>query len=165
MRSTKAQPNLLSCSSPLGSQKRFLPPLLMDTLVCMPLQGWQEASGEAHVGGDLAANQFVKLNLIGGGDDFAVAVVDFELGWRDFWMVLFVLEAHGALHFGGGVNESAKRIAWQRVVIATGIDVLEFSGFVKAALRIGTFEEEPFNLVGRVQRVAFLLVEGFGIAL
>ena len=32
----KDQPDLLSFSSPLGSQKVFLPALLMETLVCMP---------------------------------------------------------------------------------------------------------------------------------
>ena len=37
MRSTNDQPSLLSFSSPFGSQNRFFPPLLMDTLVCMPL--------------------------------------------------------------------------------------------------------------------------------
>jgi hypothetical protein len=37
MRSTKSQAYLLIFSSPLGSQNWFLPPLLIDTLVCMPL--------------------------------------------------------------------------------------------------------------------------------
>src|ERR1700722_9591223 len=39
----------------------------------------QKRRGESHVGCDLAADQLVNLNLIGGGDDFAVSVVDFEL--------------------------------------------------------------------------------------
>ena len=37
MRSTKAQPVLLSFSSPLPSQNKFFPPSLMETLVCIPL--------------------------------------------------------------------------------------------------------------------------------
>ena len=37
MRSTNAQPILLSFSSPLASQNRFLPFSLIETLVCMPL--------------------------------------------------------------------------------------------------------------------------------
>ena len=85
----------------------------------------QEAGGQAHLVGDLAADQLVELDLIGGGDDFAVAVVDLELRGRDFRVILLVLEAHRALHFGGGVDEGAQRIAGERVVIAAGVDVLE----------------------------------------
>ena len=73
--------------------------------MCMPLPLTpttglgRKRRGEAHVGGDLAADQLVELNLVGGGDHFAVAVVDFELRGRDFGVIFFVLEAHGALHF------------------------------------------------------------------
>ena len=87
----------------------------------------QEASGQPHLGRHLAADQLVKLNLVGGGHDFAVSVVDFKLRGRDFRVVLFVLEAHGALHFGGGVDERAQRIAGQRVVVAAGVHVLELA--------------------------------------
>jgi hypothetical protein len=65
----------------------------------------QEAGRVAHVVGHLAAEQLVELDLVGRGNHFAVAVVDFELAGRDFGVVLFVLEAHGALHFSRGVDE------------------------------------------------------------
>src|SRR5439155_25101316 len=39
----------------------------------------QERSGQTHLGSHLAANQLVKLNLVGGGHNFAVAVVNFKL--------------------------------------------------------------------------------------
>ena len=60
----------------------------------------QEAGRVAHVVGDLAGEQLVELDLVGRGHHFAVAVVDFELAGRDFGVILLVLEAHGALHFG-----------------------------------------------------------------
>ena len=78
-------PNLLSFSSPFGSQNRFLPFLLMETFVCMPLPftpttGFgRKRRRQSHVGRDLAADQLVELNLIGGRYHFAVAVVDFKL--------------------------------------------------------------------------------------
>ena len=74
----------------------------------------QEAGGVAHVGGDLAAEQLVELDLVGRGHYFGVAVVDLELAGRDFRVILLVLEAHGALHFGSGVDELAQRIERQR---------------------------------------------------
>ena len=37
MRSTNSQAHLLIFSSPFGSQKMFLPSLVIETLVCMPL--------------------------------------------------------------------------------------------------------------------------------
>ena len=78
----------------------------------------QEARGHAHLRRHLAADQLVELDLVGGGNHFAVAVVDLELRGRDFGVVLLVLEAHRALHFGGGVDELAQRVAGQRVVVA-----------------------------------------------
>ena len=51
------------------------------------------------------------------------------------------------------------------MIISAGIDVLELAGFVVAALGIGPFEQEAFNLVGGVERVALLLVQAFGIPL
>ena len=161
----ESPPILLSFSSPFGSQKRFLPSSLMETLVCMPLPltpttGFgRKRGGEAHVGCDLAADQLVELNLIGGGDNFTVPVVDFKLRRRDFGMILLILKSHGALHFGGGVDEGAQRIARQRVVIAAGIHVFELAGLVIAALGIGPFEKEALDFVGGVQRVALLLVK------
>ena len=121
--------------------------------------------GQAHVGGDLAADQLVELNLVGGGDDFAVAVVDFKLRRRDFRVIFLVLEAHGALHFGRGVDKRAQRIAGQRVIVSAGVDVFEFAGLVVVALGVGAFEEEAFDFVGGVERVALFLVQFVGIAL
>ena len=121
--------------------------------------------GQSHVGGDLAADQLVELDLVGGGHHFAVAVVDFKLRGRDFRMILLILEAHGALHFGGGVDERAQRIAGQRVIVAAGVDVLELAGFVIVALGVGALEQEAFNFVGGVERVALLLVQLVGVAL
>ena len=60
----------------------------------------QEAGGQPHLGGHLAADQLVELDLVRRRDHFGVAVVDFELRGRDFGVILFVLEAHRALHFG-----------------------------------------------------------------
>ena len=74
-------------------------------------------------------------------------------------MVLFVLEAHGALHFGRSVDKRAQRIAGQRMIIAAGVDVLELAGFVIVLLRIDPLEQEALNLIGRIQRVAFLFVQ------
>ena len=108
--------------------------------------------------GDLAADQLVKLDLVGGGDDFAVSVVDFKLRRRDFRVVFLVLEAHGALHFSRRVDERAQRIAGQRMIVAAGIDIFELAGFVIMALGVGAFEEESFDFVGGVERVALLLV-------
>ena len=125
----------------------------------------QEASREPHVGGHLAANQLVELDLVGGGDDFAVAVVDFKLRGRDFRVILLVLETHGPLDFRGGINKRAQRIAGQRVVVTAGIDVFELAGFVVIPLRILALEKESFDFVGGVERIALLLVEIVGVAL
>ena len=97
----------------------------------------QEAGGHAHLGGDLAADQLVELDLVGRGDHLGVAVVDFKLRRRDLGVILLVLEAHGALHFGGGVDERAQRVAGQRVIVAAGVHVLELAGFVVAPLGVG----------------------------
>ena len=51
--------------------------------------------------------------MIGSRYYFRVAVVDFKLRGRNLGVVLFVLEAHGALHFGGGIDKRAQRIAGQ----------------------------------------------------
>jgi len=42
----------------------------------------QEAGGVTRVGGDLAAEQLVELDLVGRGHYFRVSVVDFELAGR-----------------------------------------------------------------------------------
>src|ERR1700722_11965714 len=78
-------------------------------------------------------------------------------------MVFLVLEAHGTLYFGSGVNKRAQRITRQRVVITAGVDVLELASFVVSPLRIRSLKKEAFDLVGRVQGVAFILVKLVGI--
>ena len=100
----------------------------------------QETGGQSHVGRDLAANQLVELDLIGCRHHFAVPVVDFKLRRRHFRMVLLILEAHGALHFGRGVDEGAQRVAGQRVIVSAGVDVFELAGFVVAPLRVRSRE-------------------------
>src|SRR5262245_16786663 len=77
-------------------------------------------------------------------------------------MVFLVLEAHGALHFGGGANERAQGIARKRVVVSAGIHVLKLAGLMVATLGVGALEKKTFNFVGRVERVTFLLVHVFG---
>ena len=120
----------------------------------------QEAGGHAHLGGDLAADQLVELDLVGGVDHFGVAVVDLELRGRDLGVILLVLEAHGALHFGGAVDERAQGVAGQRVVVAAGVHVVELAGLVVVALGVGTLEEEALDLVGGVEGVALLVDTG-----
>src|SRR6185437_1598403 len=125
----------------------------------------QEGGRHPQLCRDFAADQFVDLDLVGGGDNFSVAVVDFELRRSDFRVVFFVLETHSALHFGGCVNECAQGIAGQRVVVAAGVHVFEFAGFLEVALGVGAFKEEAFNFVGGVERVALLGIQRFRIAL
>jgi hypothetical protein len=152
---------LESFSRPLGSQKRLVLPLVSGdgdigvhaAAVDADDGLGQVAGGVAHAVGDLAGEQLVELNLVGGGDDFAIAVVDFELAGRDFGVVLLVLEAHGPLHFGRGVDELAEGIEGQGVVVAAGVDELELAGFVVALLGVFAGEEEAFDLVGRVEGV------------
>ena len=70
-------------------------------------------------------------------------------------MVLLVLEAHGALHFGGGVDEGAQRIAGQRVMIA-GIDVFELAGDRGCEARSGSGSHEAGTILeNNFYRVAF----------
>ena len=125
----------------------------------------KEANAVAHLRGHLAADELVELDLIGGGDHVAVAVVDLELRRRHFRMVLLVLEAHGALHFGDFVDKGAQRIAGQRVIVTTGVDVFKLAGLVILALGVFALEKEAFDFVGGVQRVAFLLEKVVGILL
>ncbi len=123
----------------------------------------QERCGESHVGGNLAADQLVELDLVGGRDNFAITVVDFELRRRNFGMIFFVLKTHRSLHFGGGVNKSAQRIARERVVISTGIHILEFASFVILAFGVRAFEQETFNFVRGIERITFFLAKFVGI--
>src|SRR5438874_1986212 len=75
-------------------------------------------------------------------------------------MILFVLEAHGALNLGRGVDEGAQRVAGKRVVVAAGV-----AGFVIAALGVGAGEEEALDFIGGVERVALLVEQPVGVAL
>ena len=51
------------------------------------------------------------------------------------------------------------------MVIAAGVDVVEFVGFVIAALRVRPLKQEAFDFVGRVERVAVLLVQSLRVGL
>jgi hypothetical protein len=113
----------------------------------------QVAGRVAHVVGDLAGQQLVKLDLVGRAHNLGVAVVDLILAGRNLGVVLLVLEAHGALHFGRGVDELAQRIERQRVIVAAAGDELELAGLVVLLLGVLAGEQEALNLGGRVQRV------------
>src|ERR1017187_4492236 len=52
----------------------------------------QEACRVAHVCGNLTAQQFVELNLVGGGHNFGVTEVDFELAWSNLGGILLLLD-------------------------------------------------------------------------
>jgi len=123
---------------------------------------WQEGRGQSHIACDLAADQFVELDVVGSGYGLGVAVVDLELRRRDLRVVLFVLEAHGPLHLGRRIDEGAQRIAGKRVIIAAGIDVLEFSSFVVDALGLRALEQETLDFIGGVDGVAVLFVQRVG---
>src|SRR5580658_4518214 len=77
-------------------------------------------------------------------------------------MVLLVLKAHRALHFGNRIDEVAQRVAGQGVIVAAGVDVLERAGLVVAPFGIEAFKEEALDLAGRVERVAFLRITFVG---
>ena len=79
-----------------------------------------------------------------------VGVVQLELRGSDLRVVLLVCEAHGALHFGGGVDEQAQRIARQRVVVAAGADEVEGAGLDEGCSASSTLEEDALDLVGDV---------------
>src|SRR5450755_5123432 len=80
-------------------------------------------------------------------------------------MILLILEAHGALDFGGCIDEGAQGVAGQRMIVAAGADVIEPAGFVVVPLGIDALEEEALTLVGGVEGVAILLIDRVGISL
>src|SRR5438270_10395689 len=80
-------------------------------------------------------------------------------------MIFFVLKAHGALHFGGRVDKSAQRIAGKGMVVAPGVDVFEFAGFVIAALGVRSVKEKTLDFVGGVERVTLFFEQAVGITL
>ncbi len=69
-------------------------------------------------------------------------------------MVLLILESHRALHFGHRVDETAQWIAGQRVVVSARVHVIEPPRLRKIPLRVDPREQEPLNLVRRIQRVS-----------
>jgi len=72
-------------------------------------------------------------------------------------VVLFVLEAHGALHFRSVLNECAQGISRQRVVVTARDHILELLVLVVLALGVRALKEEALDFVGGVERVLFLL--------
>ncbi len=72
-------------------------------------------------------------------------------------MVLLVLEAHRALHFSYGVDETAQRIAGQRVEIAARVHIFELPCLGKTAFRVDARKQKAFNLIRCVQRVPVLV--------
>ncbi len=119
----------------------------------------QEARAHPHLVRHLAADELVKLDLVRRRHYFGVAIVDLELRGRNFRVILLVLEAHRALHFRRAVDELPQIVARQRVVVAARVHILELAGLVVVPLRVHALEQEPFDFVGRVQRVALLLVQ------
>ena len=165
MRSTNSQPSLAELFFALGIPEQVLA-ALADRNVGVHAAAvdadhglGQEGGGQSQIARDLAADQLVELDLVGGSHHFRVAVVDFELRRRHLGVILFVLEAHGALHFGGRIDEGAQRIAGQRVIVAAGVHVFELARLVVGALGVRPLEQEAFDFVGRVQGVAVLLVQ------
>ena len=59
----------------------------------------------------------------------------------------------------------AQRIAGQRVIIPARVHIFELAGLVIVPLRVRALEDEAFDFVGRVQRVAVLLVQALRISL
>src|SRR5262249_8263071 len=57
------------------------------------------------------------------------------------------------------IDESAKGVAGQRMVVAAGVDVLELTRLVITALGVCTLEKEAFDFICRVQRVALFVVQ------
>src|ERR1019366_2288565 len=125
----------------------------------------QEAGGVANVVGNLTREQLVELDLVCSSDNFAVAVVDFKLAGRNLWVILLVLEAHRALHFSRRIDKLAQRIEREHMIVAASVDEIEAAGFVEAALGVAAGEQEAFNLVGCVERVALLLEKLVGVLL
>src|SRR5208337_3715348 len=96
----------------------------------------QERCSQPQVGGNLAADQLIQLNLIGSRSYLAVGVVDLKLRWRNFRVVLLVLESHRALHLGGGIDEQAQRVSRQRMKVAAGVYIFELVRLVVVPLSV-----------------------------
>ena len=70
-----------------------------------------------HGSSHLAADQFVQLHIVCRTNDIRVGKVHFELRRRDLWMVFFVLEAQCTLCLRRLINELAKRVHRERVIV------------------------------------------------
>src|SRR5437879_3236962 len=77
-------------------------------------------------------------------------------------MVFLVLKAHRALNFSAGVNELAQRIAGQGVIVTASIYVFELSCVVIALLGVFTLEDEAFNLIRCIERIALFRMQVVG---
>src|SRR6185312_15815003 len=65
----------------------------------------------------------------------------------------------------GGVNELAQRISGQRMIVATGIHIVELACLVVATFRVHTLKEKAFNFIRCIEGVALFLVQSGGIEL
>ena len=72
-------------------------------------------------------------------------------------MILFILESHRPLHLGASVDEGAERIDGQRLIVSSGVDVLELPGVAvvffgvqpanrKPSISLAAFSVYPFSL-------------------
>ncbi len=125
----------------------------------------QETGREAHVVGNLPAQELIELHLVGSGHHFGVIEVNLKLAGRHFRVVLLILKTHGPLDFRRGVDELAQRIERQYVKVAAGVDELKLACFVVALLGIFTLEQEALDLGGRIQGVFLFLEQLVGVVL
>jgi len=80
-------------------------------------------------------------------------------------VVLFIFEAHGALHFSRGVDELTERIERQRMIVAAGGDEIEFACLVVLLLSIFAGEEEALDFSGGIERELLFGIELVGVVL
>src|ERR1019366_6094130 len=63
------------------------------------------------------------------------------------------------------IDELPQRVERQHMIVAAGVDEVEPARLVETAFGVLAREQKALDLVGRVQRVAFLLEQRFGVAL
>ena len=122
----------------------------------------QEAGGQAHAGRNLPREQLVELHLIGGDRSLGIREVHLELAGCNLRVVLFVLEAHRALHFGGGIDVQTQHVSGKAVVIPALRGVLERAGRVVVTFGIAALEQEAFDFGGDIRGDAVFGVQPFG---
>jgi hypothetical protein len=88
-----------------------------------------------------------------------------SLRGRHLWVVLLILEAHGPLDFRAAIDKVAQRIARQRVIVPARVHIFKLAGLMIMPLRVRAVKDEAFDFVGRIQRVAALLVQALRIPL